>query len=140
MRPFHALALGAGMALAAPVAAAITIFNNPGAVNPDENLLLGDSDQTGTTIVGTTNETSMLGTGENFIGARATDGQFITRAFFTTDGTMEDARQFRLGGFGDVGALGVIPEPASWAMLLMGFGAIGNSLRRRRHSFATRLS
>ena len=34
------------------------------------------------------------------------------------------------GGFGGGG--GVIPEPASWAMMLVGFGAVGSSLRRRR--------
>jgi hypothetical protein len=31
---------------------------------------------------------------------------------------------------------GVVPEPASWAMLITGFGLIGSALRRRRHAVA----
>lgn len=212
MKTVHASALACCAVLAAPAAATITIYSSPGAVNPDENVLFGNADQTGTTIIGTTNQTSTLvnflgdeelqttaagqanltatdggfttlswslddasqgfleaefnvlvgqgsatsitvsfedqfgnlfsdtfelGNGQNFIGARATDGQLITRASFTTDGTIEDARQFRLGGFADVG---VIPEPATWAMLVLGFGAVGNTLRRRRQAFATSLN
>lgn len=42
------------------------------------------------------------------------------------------------GGFaviaGQVGAVGSVPEPATWAMMLIGFGAVGYSARRRRRS------
>lgn len=31
-----------------------------------------------------------------------------------------------------VDALGAVPEPATWAMMLMGFGAIGFAMRRRK--------
>ena len=31
-----------------------------------------------------------------------------------------------------------VPEPAAWAMMLVGFGAIGASMRRRRSRFAVR--
>lgn len=30
------------------------------------------------------------------------------------------------------GRIGAVPEPATWAMMLIGFGAIGGSMRRRR--------
>ena len=33
--------------------------------------------------------------------------------------------------------VGVIPEPATWAMMLLGFGAIGFAMRRRRQSWPT---
>ena len=33
-----------------------------------------------------------------------------------------------------VGVPGVVPEPATWAMMLMGFGAAGYAMRRRRRS------
>lgn len=36
------------------------------------------------------------------------------------------------GDFGSAGFAGAVPEPASWAMLIIGFGAVGSSLRRRR--------
>ena len=29
-------------------------------------------------------------------------------------------------------APGAVPEPATWAMMMLGFGAMGASLRRRR--------
>ena len=39
---------------------------------------------------------------------------------------------FRLG----TAATGAVPEPSTWAMMLLGFGAIGYSMRRRRKSGA----
>ena len=49
------------------------------------------------------------------------------------------------GAFGDysvdnivVNATGGVPEPATWAMMLMGLGAIGGALRRRQN-LATRI-
>jgi len=39
--------------------------------------------------------------------------------------------------FGDAGGGGnAIPEPATWAMMIMGFGAIGAVVRRRRYALA----
>lgn len=29
---------------------------------------------------------------------------------------------------------GAVPEPSTWALMLLGFGAVGSSLRRRRHN------
>ena len=36
--------------------------------------------------------------------------------------------------------LGAVPEPASWAMMLAGFGAIGGMLRSRRHRVAVQFA
>jgi hypothetical protein len=33
--------------------------------------------------------------------------------------------------------VGVVPEPATWAMMLFGFGAVGYSVRRRKNVSAT---
>jgi hypothetical protein len=34
--------------------------------------------------------------------------------------------------------INAVPEPAAWAMMLIGFGAIGASMRRRKNRFAVR--
>lgn len=34
-------------------------------------------------------------------------------------------------------AVAAVPEPGTWAMMLLGFGAIGASMRRRRHQSTT---
>lgn len=31
---------------------------------------------------------------------------------------------------------GAVPEPGAWALMILGFGGVGATLRRRRHSFA----
>jgi hypothetical protein len=65
-----------------------------------------------------------------FFNAQAIDGQVIDKFSFTTNGTFEDVRQVRLGGVGPI-TVGVIPEPASWALMILGFGGVGGLLRRR---------
>ncbi|HXA38151.1 MAG TPA: PEPxxWA-CTERM sorting domain-containing protein [Phenylobacterium sp.] len=59
----------------------------------------------------------------------------ITRVVVTTT---NDGEGFALGGTGGVGnAPPGVPEPATWAMMLVGFGGLGAVLRtRRRHALA----
>jgi hypothetical protein len=45
---------------------------------------------------------------------------------------------FRLNGTG--GSAGAVPEPASWAMLIAGFGLTGAAMRRRRVSAVSALA
>jgi len=40
----------------------------------------------------------------------------------------------RFGVSGSSSAVAAVPEPASWAMLLLGFGAIGGAMRTRRQT------
>ncbi len=42
--------------------------------------------------------------------------------------------QLTISGPGDItlGGGGVVPEPASWAMLIIGFGVVGGAMRRRQ--------
>jgi hypothetical protein len=47
---------------------------------------------------------------------------------FTFAPAVLDAKQLRL----QVGGAGGIPEPATWAMMILGFGGVGTLMRRRR--------
>lgn len=62
-------------------------------------------------------------------------------AFFHQDGVASDV--YRVNGNGTISAFGpatsraavtasAVPEPATWALMLMGFGAMGVAMRRRK--------
>ena len=72
--------------------------------------------------------------GNNFLGISGNAGERFISVEFTgnpiTTG-VQDMRQLRLGGV--AGPNGTpLPEPATWAMMLLGFGAAGFSIRRSR--------
>lgn len=50
----------------------------------------------------------------------------------SVDGYYPYDHPFGYGFGGNVRVTGPVPEPATWAMMLMGFGAIGYALRRNR--------
>jgi hypothetical protein len=52
----------------------------------------------------------------------------------TVQGTRGDSGSFGGNVSFEAGRVGDVPEPATWAMMLLGFGAIGWQLRRRRSS------
>ena len=77
--------------------------------------------------------------GENKFGFQAINGESILNLHYDfSGGTADEAdslRQVRIIPFGSA-----IPEPSTWTMLLMGFGAAGYSLRRRRKLALTQLA
>jgi hypothetical protein len=91
----------------------------------------------------------LVGTADTGSPAPLTNGQFsIFVGAFDDTGTFSTV-EFWGDGFGealygggtiryaaiDVGSLpGAVPEPASWAMMIVGFGAIGGLMRRRKGS------
>lgn len=84
-------------------------------------------------------DTFTINDGQNFFSAEAVDNQFITSVGFTLNSDVREVRQFRIGGIGafDGGGGGggtgnTVPEPASWALLIAGFGVVGAAARRRR--------
>ena len=56
--------------------------------------------------------------------------------FYATAGTPFQARNFDIGfrTIVDTSALPAVPEPATWALMILGFGAVGGGLRYRRHA------
>ncbi len=72
----------------------------------------------------------ILGNGDTHFAFQAINGQTITNVHFAADdppGELTILKQVRI-----IAAPGAVPEPATWAMMLMGFGAVGYSIRRRR--------
>jgi hypothetical protein len=63
--------------------------------------------------------------GSNFFNALSTKGEVITRVSLT-GANIASVGQVRLGG------VSAVPEPASWALLILGFGGAGAMLRARR--------
>lgn len=108
-------------------------FNIFGTGATATEVMLNFTDQFGTSFGGT----YQIGNGQNFFSALASDNQFITNVSLLLDGAVQDVRQIRIGGIGSTGGGGenpggVIPEPASWAMMMAGFGLVGGAMRRRQ--------
>lgn len=62
-------------------------------------------------------------------------GSGITDLDFSFNPDIQDAKQFRVDNL----STSAVPEPASWALMLIGFGAIGGAMRRRRAVATTRV-
>jgi len=76
-----------------------------------------------------------LGTGATYASATYTNTP-TTVSFVLNQAALDDFNLAGDGGgnFGIGGALANVPEPASWAMLITGFGLVGAAARRRRRT------
>jgi hypothetical protein len=78
---------------------------------------------------GSTSIQALAGNGNNQFGV--TDGSpGISSVSFLSQGAglgVDSFRQLRLGG-----VVSVVPEPATWVMMLLGFGLVGGVIRRSR--------
>ena len=69
----------------------------------------------------------------NFVGAIDSSNTFKTISFYG-----DGAGEFIVAGgtvrYGtvDIGSVPAVPEPSTWAMMLIGFGSIGGAMRRKR--------
>ena len=73
-----------------------------------------------------------LNQGSNFFGFQGIDGQSIASfSIRISPGSIQDVRQIRLDATPSMGA---VPEPGTWAMMLVGFGAAGVAMRRRKRA------
>ena len=76
--------------------------------------------------------------GQNKFAFQAVNGQSIAGLSFTVaDGAVESVRQVRIN---PAAAAAAVPEPATWAMMLLGFGAIGFAMRRKRRPVLRQLA
>ncbi|MFL5296709.1 MAG: PEPxxWA-CTERM sorting domain-containing protein [Phenylobacterium sp.] len=99
-------------------------FNLLGGTATSANFTLVDN--VGTTF---TFNNRALGNGENFFGFQGINGESIRSVAITLNGGgTGDVRQIRLDQ-----STAAIPEPATWAMMIVGFGGIGALLRRRAY-------
>ncbi len=71
------------------------------------------------------------GAGSNVFSVSATSGQYIESIVVMSAVELDDISRIRLGGI-----LALVPEPTSWAMMILGFGATGATLRLRRRTAA----
>jgi hypothetical protein len=87
-------------------------------------------DDSGTTFTSDANGDFIfdLTNGQNKFAFDAINGQSIAGLSFTVaGGTVDTVSQVRINP-----AFALVPEPATWGMMLIGFGAIGFAMRRKR--------
>jgi len=100
--------------------------------NLEFNLFGGDATAATFTVVDnqgevTTFSGNALGNGQNRFGFQGINGQSIRNFTISfTGGGVGDIRQIRLD------EVIAVPEPATWALMIAGFGGAGALLRRRR--------
>ena len=75
-------------------------------------------------------------TGSEPFGIQATNAPITKVRIDTTEGSFATFKQLKLGGVSQAGA---VPEPATWALMLLGFGAVGFAMRRRGEGSAPRI-
>jgi hypothetical protein len=81
----------------------------------------------------------VMGSGDTHFGFQATGGDEITNVFYVADdppASFDILKQVRI----EPSDPGAIPEPATWGMMLLGFGAAGFALRRRRKDFLAQVA
>ena len=131
----------AGLSFASSTASASVVFINGNNPQPGEQNVLFITG-TGTTVSGLTNMSGTLGTftdnfpggpGENFVTILAQGNETISSVAFTSSAGFGTFDQPRISGIASA-----VPEPSTWAMMLLGFAGLGFAFRhsRRKVSFA----
>ena len=96
----------------------------------DDNGTTFTSDANGDFIFDLTN-------GQNKFAFQAINGQAIAGlSFDVANGGVDSVRQIRINPAAGI----AVPEPATWGMMLVGFGAIGFAMRRKRRPALVQLA
>jgi len=100
----------------------LNVFPNTGPPTPWSVQIWGYTPTNGT-------ESSIFNgvTSDSFFNVFTTNGERLTHVRFSTPTDLFGVGQIRISG-----VAAVVPEPATWAMLLLGFGGMGAVLRRNR--------
>jgi hypothetical protein len=78
---------------------------------------------------------SLSGNGQHFFTVDANNNDLISSIrFVATGGAVEDVRQVRIEG---VESITAVPEPSTWAMMMLGFAGVGFMAYRRRNQGST---
>ena len=111
----------------------VSFLNNTGGGN-DLGGTYVISDLGATTLGSGVGNPRASGTYSALSGLSAFNGTSVSGAWTLTiaDQVGLDAGNLRSWDLSLTGVSGAVPEPATWAMMLIGFGAIGVSMRRRR--------
>jgi hypothetical protein len=82
---------------------------------------------------------TLSGSGQNYYGFLADSSTPITSIGIMAgpNTVISSIGQFRVGGISSVAE--PVPEPGTWAMLLVGFGALGFAMRRRKSNYGLRV-
>ena len=83
----------------------------------------------------------MLAIGDSDVELGPSEGHAVIDPIFSIDRSFANFDQYSIVlspgiGNGDVGGGGGVPEPSTWAMMLLGFGALGAVARSRRRAAA----
>lgn len=85
-----------------------------------------------TTNLGNHTYLNLSGNGANWAGA-ASSGEFFNSVTWAASGSgYDDMKQLRIGGI-----TAAVPEPGTWAMMLVGLGGVAWALRRKRQVSTT---
>jgi hypothetical protein len=99
----------------------------------DGNISITATDQFGQTFLMSTLDAA----GSNFFQVHAVNGEFIQEVSLISQFDMTKLEQVRLGGIQGVSA---VPEPSTWAMMILGFMGIGFVAYRRKSQTSLRLA
>ena len=107
--------------------AEFNLFN--GAANPLSVTIMTNTGSSETFDIANAN-------GANRFGVTAGAGEALSSVTFTSAVGFDSLRQLRIGG---VSTPGAIPEPATWLMLLVGFGLLGGVMRSAKRKQEVRV-